>query len=292
MRVHSQSNQDGVLEWIFLNIEPTNKQFVEFGFNSPTYEEASIGLKYENPFSGANTQYLYSKGWRGLLLDSSYQNPEINLQKEWLTPQNILPIFEKYGVPREVDYVSIDVDSSDLWLFEAIVSKPDLYRPRVITVEYNCVFPPNFPLACERACKWRGDRIYGAGLAALRLVGSENGYTLVDVVEMLDAVFVRSDLIGGGVHPQKEERWGELSSCVIHRPVEDMQRLYEELLDYETYRKALAMGASEDEAMAIAVSNAKEWIDLEGGPILWKLLSETSDEIRRELGENNLQPEL
>ena len=40
--------------------------------------------------------------------------------------------FQKHNVPIELDYLSIDIDSADLWVMRSILS---VYRPRVITVE-------------------------------------------------------------------------------------------------------------------------------------------------------------
>jgi len=57
-RVHSQRGQDGMLLWIFYHIGATSQSFVEFGFNSPLYEQEQ---------SGSNTKLLYEIGWRGLL---------------------------------------------------------------------------------------------------------------------------------------------------------------------------------------------------------------------------------
>ncbi len=35
---------------------------------------------------------------------------------------NIVSLFEKYKVPFAADYVSIDIDSTDLWIFRAILA--------------------------------------------------------------------------------------------------------------------------------------------------------------------------
>lgn len=82
---------------------------VELGFNSPSYTE------------GSNSYYLYENGWTGLILDKSYENLEINLHKEFITPENIVSLLEKYSVPHEPDYFSIDIDSQDLWVLRAMV---------------------------------------------------------------------------------------------------------------------------------------------------------------------------
>ena len=52
-----------------------------------------------------------------------------------LTPENIGEAFRSAGVPEDVDYVSIDVDSIDVWLLHGLLSSG--YRPRVLSVEFN-----------------------------------------------------------------------------------------------------------------------------------------------------------
>ena len=106
-KVYSQTMQDGVLEEIFARLGTTNKYYVEFGFDASTYTEGV----------GANTQLLSERGWKGLLMDGGHENAAINLQKNMITIDNIVPLFKEYGVPTQPDYVSVDVDSCDIWLF-------------------------------------------------------------------------------------------------------------------------------------------------------------------------------
>jgi hypothetical protein len=122
----SQDGQDGILQYIFKNIGTTNKFFVEFGFNVNNYY----------PGCGANTGLLKQQGWNGVLFDIENENKDINLFKEIITSENVVEIFEKYEVPKDVDYVSIDIDSIDLWVFRSIISS-NIYKPRLITVEFN-----------------------------------------------------------------------------------------------------------------------------------------------------------
>jgi hypothetical protein len=132
----SQGSQDWYLEKIFDKIGSTNKFFVEFGFNEPNYTAGA---------SGANTRNLYDQGWRGLLLDGNNDNPSINLHAHYLFASNIANIFETYKVPKDLDYLSCDMDSHDLFVFEAILQGG--YRPRVITTEYNSNYLLGMPIA-------------------------------------------------------------------------------------------------------------------------------------------------
>ncbi|NJL31158.1 MAG: hypothetical protein HC898_05740 [Phycisphaerales bacterium] len=124
---YSQSYQDVLLDRIFENTGTHNSVpfCVEFGFNSPSLLGGS----------GANVaHFIVDKKWDSLLLDGDNEDPKINLYQHFLTPSNICELFARYNVPKEPEYVSIDVDSTDLWLFEALVKQ---YKAMVFSVEYN-----------------------------------------------------------------------------------------------------------------------------------------------------------
>lgn len=185
-KVYSQMGQDGIIEFIFKNIGVTNKFCVEFGFNSIDL----IGG------SGANVARLVlEEGWTSLLLDSDNENLSINLHKELLTFENIGDVFKKYLVPQNPDYVSIDVDSIDLWLLKGMLLAD--FRPRLISVEYNSNFPINVSATVNLGTKWNNDAAYGASLLALNCVAEEFGYHLICVERVLDLFFIRNDLVAG-----------------------------------------------------------------------------------------------
>ena len=168
-RVTSQGGQDGVLQAIFDAIGVTNRFYVEFGFNCDTIDGGS----------GPNIAQLHARGWRGLLLDGAFSNPSINLHKRFLTSDNVCAVFNSFSVPYEPDYVSIDVDSTDLWLMRSVMAG---YRPRVVTCEFNSSFGLEHAITHENAGgDWQGDRVYGASLRALVMAASEYAYTLVYV---------------------------------------------------------------------------------------------------------------
>ena len=156
---------------------------MEFGHNTDTY-------------NGSNTGSLRMyDGWNGILFDGDREIPELNLKKEIITSKNIVDVFDKYNVPLETDFVSIDIDSCDLWVFRSLISSK--YRPRVVSVEYNGAFPLGIFLTLpdDPTFRWTGGQCFGASLSALNMVAQENGYTLVHVVTYLDEFFVRSDLL-------------------------------------------------------------------------------------------------
>ena len=73
-----------------------------------------------------------------LLMDGGNENPDINLKKIIFWPDNIITLFEKFGVKKEFDFLSLDVDSYDWFMLETILEAG--YSPRVIICEYNSNF--------------------------------------------------------------------------------------------------------------------------------------------------------
>ena len=223
--IYSQKYQDHLLEIIFENIGTTNPTpfCVEFGFNS---KELTDG-------SGANVAKLVlEEQWDCLLLDGENENPTINLHKHFLRSGNILEVFEQYNVPSEPEYISIDVDSTDLWLFDTLAGR---YKAMVYSVEYNSHFPldssitfPNDPNE-----RWEGDRGFGA---SLNLVANRHGYSLLWVVPCLDAFFIRNDLIDdeSGQICFPYENWSSCTNRIHHRPLKRKERT-EIFIDYEVY---------------------------------------------------------
>jgi hypothetical protein len=243
---YSQSYQDMLLERIFstIGVRNTPPYCVECGFN-----DASL-----TGGSGSNVaNFVLHHGWRCLLLDGSHANPSINLHRHFLTAENICDVFAEHGVPTEPEYISIDVDSTDLWLFRALLCR---YKAMVYTVEYNSCFPLEraitFPNDASKI--WPGDRGYGASLKALQMVAAEGGYSLLWVVRPLDAIFIRNDLIedGSGDLTFPLDRWKHATSFNHHRCLKDASRS-DLFLDYETYvRSGGDMAASRRSARDVA----------------------------------------
>jgi len=188
-KVYSQTYQDGIIEYIFKNIGTTNKFCVEFGFNSNSLTGGS----------GANVARLVLEdNWKALLLDGFNDNSSINLHKEFLTQKNICSIFKKYCIPKNFDYISIDVDSIDLWLFKAMLEGE--FRPRLISIEYNANFDLDMSITVKEGTIWKnGDAVYGASLLALNKVAEEFDYCLIAAIEKYDLFFIRKELLNNYV---------------------------------------------------------------------------------------------
>lgn len=175
----SQKGQDSFIDEVFKAITPKNKFFVEFG--------AYNGVDFLNSY------YLkHSQNWTGVMFDPEFHNPEIGLYKEFLTSENVLQIFDKYNIPLDFDFLSIDIDGNDYWILKEIISK---YYPACIMIECNIRFDCNTSMVQKYnpLYKWNGRDWYGASpLAINKLV--KDKYTIVHI-HLDDAILIRNDLL-------------------------------------------------------------------------------------------------
>lgn len=187
--IFSQNGEDGILRKIFKHIGAKGKSYVEFGTENG---------------QECNTRLLRQvHGWKGLLMDSHYEDKSIELYREFVTRANFMTLLtKKYRnlVPRDLDLLSIDVDFNDFWLLDAM----DLTRvsPRVIIVEVNSHIPSNEARTVaydDESGGWDGwSSYFGGSVAAFYRWSTRNGYSLVYCESHgVNCFFVRNDNLHG-----------------------------------------------------------------------------------------------
>jgi hypothetical protein len=194
-KVYSQHDEDGIIEEIFNRIGVTDRVFVEFG----------VGDGLENC-----TTYCLLKGWTGYWIDGSaacYQgilknmdyliaSSRLRVKYSFITAENIERLFAEMGVPAEFDFLSIDLDRNDYWIWQAIGK----YRTRVVAIEYNASFKATVSCTVpyDPNKTWDGySNYFGVSLKALERLGAKKGYSLVGCnYTGVTAFFVRADCLG------------------------------------------------------------------------------------------------
>ena len=92
-----------------------------------------------------------------------------------LSVENINQVFFDAGVPTEFDFLCIDVDGPDYYLWEALTE----YSPSVVMVEYNSSILPNqlYVAPQNLAVELSSSAKEGAGLLSFCKLGERKGYT-------------------------------------------------------------------------------------------------------------------
>jgi len=173
--VFSQGGEDGVIEKIFEIIKPTHRYAVEFG--------ASNGIRASNV-----RNLILNHGWGALqiegdpkraaeLLENYRDVPNVTALEAWVWPGNIEILFEENGVPPDFDLLVIDIDGNDYYVWRAIQQ----YRPKVVMIETNSVYPPPEQMVIEfhPMNYWDKTGYVGASLQTLTNLGKKKGYELI-----------------------------------------------------------------------------------------------------------------
>jgi len=194
-KVYSQNDEDGLIAEVFRRIGAPNRTFVEFGVE--TGREC-------------NSLWLLVQGWRGLWIEGNQAacaeistslahliaGDRLRLANAFVTAENIDAIIEGGLGGVEVDFLSIDIDRNDFWVWRAINS----IRPRLVCIEYNATWRPPVSIVTpyDPGQMWDRTNYFGASLSALTVLAREKGYALVGCcLAGVNAFFVREDLLQG-----------------------------------------------------------------------------------------------
>lgn len=135
----SQNGEDGMIEEILRRLNITGGTVVDVGAND--------GKWFSNTFS------LLQRGFDVYAIEvvSKKVQDMLNLKKEYpnLYPiharvttdksskHHINNIFKRFNIPNEVDFMSIDIDSIDAWVFEDLEVKP-----KFVVIEIGAYYYP------------------------------------------------------------------------------------------------------------------------------------------------------
>lgn len=186
--VHSQCGQDGVLAKLFEMMQIDSGYCIEFG--------AWDGVHL------SNTRNLLKTGrWGGCLmeLDNNRFHKLNELYKERDDVaivqravgidkgDSLDDILDSVGAPESPDFLSIDIDSDDYHVWNAL----ERYSPKVVLIENN----PYIPFYVEYIQAYKSERMpMGSSALSVFLLGRRKGYTAVAYVGH-DWLFVRDDLV-------------------------------------------------------------------------------------------------
>jgi len=191
-RLRSQNEEDGIILALLEATGVGSRRFVEIGSGG----------------TGGNSAILAGDmGWSGLMVDASSRavkmathefraNSGVTIVHARATSGGINDLLKTHGFAGDVDLLSIDIDSVDYWVLDAIT----VCTARLLVIEYNAGFGPRQSLTLPDAAppKVRPREYFGASLAALTKAAQRRGYRLV-LCEYsgVNAFFVREGLAPG-----------------------------------------------------------------------------------------------
>jgi hypothetical protein len=166
-------NQDVALH-IFENIGIEHGFTLDIGaFSSKASNIVPIMEKYKIP---------------GLLLDGVNKYHDRDIIKVWFTMESTSKILSELKCPKNLDYISIDIDNMDYWILKSVLEAG--YSSNLLIAEFNPIFTHDeFYTKKYAAHAHKGDSDtanssnYGASLAAFTKLLNTYGYRLIHVMQ-------------------------------------------------------------------------------------------------------------
>ena len=171
----SQNNEDGIINYLFKRLEFKNLNFIEIGFDY--YENNSLNfLRKTNKgifIDGSQEKTFLLKN----LLKIFYQLKNIKVINTMINKDNINKIIsDNFEKNEEIDFMSIDVDGIDYYIFENLS-----YSPKIICIEFNFWYGSELKCSVPYSdnFKWEQGSLYsGASLLALTGLAEKKNYHL------------------------------------------------------------------------------------------------------------------
>ncbi|OHC73362.1 MAG: hypothetical protein A3G18_12485 [Rhodospirillales bacterium RIFCSPLOWO2_12_FULL_58_28] len=180
--IYSQNGEDGIIEKLLSVLNMTGGYFVEFG--------AWDGKHWSNAY------HLYEKGWKGCFIEGDQKRFTrlcANIPDETVLKINALveedgdnsldSLLQKRGV-KDIDFLSVDIDSDDLRVWEGIKH----FNPKIVIVEYNPVIPFD-----TRYINPKG-KMNGNSALSIHESARSRGYVLIEGTNT-NLIFVKPDII-------------------------------------------------------------------------------------------------
>ena len=219
-RIFSQFEEDGIALCLLaaLGVEP--RRFVDIGAGDGVYASNCANLAINLGYHGLCIEADGALVERGRRFYAEHPDtalyPPVFVEAR-ATPGTVNDLVRSAGFSGEVDFLSIDIDGNDYWVWEALTAA----QPRVVVIEAHPELGRRSlvaPYADDpTSVAGRPSYFLGASPAALTALATRLGYRLVAANRFgFNLFYVREDLAGGRLpalplddlfrHPRAQER--------------------------------------------------------------------------------------
>lgn len=168
-----------------------------------------VDIGAHNGVTFSNTYPLFKSGWSGLLVECDpsrfaslahlYRSFDTSLACTFVTPDNVVALLKGFNIPESFDFLSLDIDSYDYFVLEALLST---FRPALIVAEINEVIPPPLKFAVNYDPNFELDlqkRFYGQSLSQLQVLCERHNYHILSMrymdVLIIDKTYTEGDSV-------------------------------------------------------------------------------------------------
>lgn len=237
--------------------EPTILRHVDA---QPEITPFFVDIGAQDGVLGSQTLALAKRGWRGVNYEADTDLfegmkaryallPDVKIRRELVTPDGVSGMLARDGVPHGFGFLSLDIDSFDYYVLEAIL---ETFAPSVICVEINEMIPPpiDFKVEYRPDIMWSGDRFQGFSIQAAKALCHRFGYAIselhynnlllvksADGVALSDQDIARAYADGYALRPDRDRLfpWNAGYAALLTAPpqeaLEQISELFRDRLD-------------------------------------------------------------
>ena len=188
--ITSQHGEDGIISYILEHVS-IPKVCIEFGAWDGKYM--------------SNTHNLWHNlGWSGILIEadtikynelkSNYSTYDLKVFNHFLEPKgkaSLDNLFIENNLPKEVGVLSIDIDSTDYYIFKYL----EHIDPSVVIIEHNHTIPGYIDYVDPE-----GDIFLRSSAKAIERLGKEKGYKLICCTET-NSILIKNEIFDDKFFP-------------------------------------------------------------------------------------------
>jgi hypothetical protein len=168
------------------------------------HSRTAVDLGSGDGIKASNTYALFRSGWRGLGVEShgrrarklarTYRNfPEVSACRSTVTPSNVVELLRSFGIPEKFSVLSLDIDSYDYWVLDALLSS---FRPYLIVTEINEKIPPPIKFIVKYDSEFQpAHHFFGHSIASLEDLCETHSYAIIGL-EYNNAFLAPAELPG------------------------------------------------------------------------------------------------
>jgi hypothetical protein len=145
-------------------------------------------------------QFINNIKYKGLCIEGKSECVNIlktkthfDIYNGYITPLNVLDVFESYKVPYNIDILKIDIDGYDLEILRVILSK---YKPMIIIAEINEKIPPPicFEVKYKEDYSWDNSHCFGFSIQSGAKVMNNNNYKIISIYDLNNILCINDEL--------------------------------------------------------------------------------------------------
>lgn len=203
LKVFSNMEEDGIILWLIASLNIEKGIFIDIGSNDCINSNCAnlvFNFDWEGIFIDADKRLL-KIGECNYNLFGKIQKLDLKFIQAFITPENINELLDEHTSNDEIDFMSIDIDGNDYYIWKAITC----VKPKIVMIENKIEYGWYYIAVPADSSRFKSHE-WGASPVALTKLAAEKGYTLVAANKKgFNIFFVRNDLMNENIPQLKLE---------------------------------------------------------------------------------------